>query len=55
MFFWAYSGIGTVGISQTIVPSLASLIPESGCKTFIVTLFTLMVKAVQLLMITHER
>ena len=28
MFFWAYSGIGTVGISQTIVRSQATLIPE---------------------------
>ena len=27
-FFWAYSGIGIVGISQTIVHSRATLIPE---------------------------
>ena len=27
-FFWAYSGIGIVGISQTIVPSRATLISE---------------------------
>ena len=27
-FFWAYSGIGIVGISQTVVRSWASLIPE---------------------------
>ena len=27
-FFWAYSGIGIVGISQTIVRSQATLIPE---------------------------
>ena len=27
-FFWAYSGIGIVGISQTIVCSRATLIPE---------------------------
>ena len=27
-FFWAYSGIGIVGISQTIVRSRATLIPE---------------------------
>ena len=27
-FFWAYSGIGLVRISQTIVPSRATLIPE---------------------------
>ena len=37
-FFWAYSGIGIVGISQTIVRSLLSF--QSGCKTFIVTLLT---------------
>ena len=28
VFFWAYSGIGIVGISQTIVRSRATLIPE---------------------------
>ena len=27
-FFWAYSGIGTVGISQTIARAGATLIPE---------------------------
>ena len=27
-FFWVYSGIGIVGISQTIVHSQATLIPE---------------------------
>ena len=27
-FFWAYSGIGIVGINQTIVRSLATLIPD---------------------------
>ena len=27
-FFWAYSGIGIVGISQAIVRSQATLIPE---------------------------
>ena len=38
--FWgAYSRIGIVGISQTIVRSQATLI-QSGCKTFIVTLLT---------------
>ena len=38
-FIWVYSGIGIVGISQTIVRSQATLI-QSGCKTFIVTLLT---------------
>ena len=28
VFFWAYSGIGIVGISQTVVRSRATLIPE---------------------------
>ena len=28
MFFWGYSGIGVVGIHQTIVRSRVTLIPE---------------------------
>ena len=41
-FFWAYSGIGKVAISQTtiILFVLGLLSFQSGCKTFIVTLLT---------------